>query len=89
VLDDWGLIALSTQDRADLLEIIDDRLHARSTVICSQLPVDTWHTYLAEPTLADAILDRIVHHSHRIVLKTKGESLREILPPAGTRSSRS
>jgi DNA replication protein DnaC len=89
VLDDWGLIALSTQDRADLLEIIDDRLHARSTVICSQLPVDTWHTYLAEPTLADAILDRIVHHSHRIVLKTKGESLRETLPPPGTPSSRS
>lgn len=43
ILDDWGLIALSTQDRADLLEILDDRLNARSTVICSQLPVDTWH----------------------------------------------
>jgi DNA replication protein DnaC len=51
------LIALSTQDRADLLEILDDRLNARSTVICSQLPVDTWHSYLGEPTLADAILD--------------------------------
>jgi DNA replication protein DnaC len=81
ILDDWGLIALSTQDRADLLEILDDRLHARSTVICSQLPVPTWHTYLAEPTLADAILDRIVHHSHRVELKTKGASLRETLPP--------
>jgi DNA replication protein DnaC len=82
-LDDWGLIALSTQDRADLLEILDDRLNARSTVICSQLPVDTWHAYLGEPTLADAILDRIVHHSHRIELKTKGESLRESLPLNG------
>jgi len=80
VLDDWGLIALSTQDRADLLEILDDRLNARSTVICSQLPVDTWHAYLGEPTLADAILDRIVHHSHRMELKTEGESLRETLP---------
>jgi len=85
ILDDWGLIALSTQDRADLLEILDDRLNARSTVICSQLPVDTWHAYLGEPTLADAILDRIVHHSHRIELKTKGESLRETLPLNGPR----
>ena len=81
ILDDWGLIALSAQDRADLLEILDDRLHHRSTVICSQLPVPTWHGYLGEPTLADAILDRIVHHSHRIELKTQGESLRDILPP--------
>jgi hypothetical protein len=81
VLDDWGLIALSTQDRADLLEILDDRLNARSTIICSQLPVGTWHSYLGEPTLADAILDRIVHHSHRIELKTQGESLLESLPP--------
>ena len=81
LLDDWGLIALSTQDRADLLEIIDDRHNARSTVICSQLPVDTWHAYLGEPTLADALLDRIVHHSHRIELKPKGESLRKTLPP--------
>jgi DNA replication protein DnaC len=80
ILDDWGLIALSTQDRADLLEILDDRLNTRSTVICSQLPVDTWHTYLGEPTLADAILDRLVHHSHRIELKTQGESLRKTLP---------
>jgi DNA replication protein DnaC len=77
VLDDWGLITLSTQDRADLLEILDDRVNARSTVICSQLPVSTWHAYLGEPTLADAILDRLVHHSHRIELKTKGESMRK------------
>jgi DNA replication protein DnaC len=81
ILDDWGLIALSAQDRADLLEILDDRLNHRSTVICSQLPVPTWHSYLGEPTLADAILDRIVHHSHRIELRTEGESLRDILPP--------
>jgi len=63
------------------LEILDDRLNARSTVICSQLPVDTWHAYLGEPTLADAILDRVVHHSHRIELKTSSESLRKTLPP--------
>jgi DNA replication protein DnaC len=79
ILDDWGLIALSTQDRADLLEILDDRLNVRSTVLCSQLPVDKWHAYLGEPTLADAILDRLVHHSHRIELKTGGDSLRKSL----------
>lgn len=75
-------------DRADLLEILDDRLNTRATVICSQLPVDTWHTYLGEPTLADAILDRLVHHSHRIELKTQGESLRKTLPHPGPSTDR-
>jgi DNA replication protein DnaC len=79
VLDDWGLTALSAQDRADLLEILDDRVNTGSTLIASQLPVDTWHAYLGEPTLADAILDRLVHHSHRIELKVPGESMRK--PP--------
>jgi DNA replication protein DnaC len=77
VLDDWGLTALSAQDRADLLEILDDRVNTRSTLIASQLPVDTWHAYLGEPTLADAILDRVVHHSNRIELKVPGESMRK------------
>ena len=80
VLDDWGLTALSTQDRADLLEILDDRVNAGATLITSQLPVDTWHAYLADPTLADAILDRLVHQSHRIVLKIPGESMRKDEP---------
>ena len=82
VLDDWGLSALSTQDRADLLEIVDDRVNVGSTLIASQLPVDKWHAYLGEPTLADAILDRIVHHSHRIELKIPGESMRRVRTPA-------
>jgi DNA replication protein DnaC len=82
VLDDWGLTALSTQDRADLLEILDDRVNVGSTLIASQLPVDTWHTYLGEPTLADAILDRLVHQSHRIELKIPGESMRKSRPSA-------
>lgn len=81
VLDDWGLTALSSQDRADLLEILDDRVNTGSTLIASQLPVDTWHSYLGEPTVADAILDRLVHHSHRIELKNQGESMRSH-PPA-------
>ena len=80
VLDDWGLTALSTQDRADLLEILDDRVNAGATLITSQLPVDTWHAYLGDPTLADAILDRLVHQSHRIVLKIPGESMRKDEP---------
>ena len=82
VLDDWGLTALSTQDRADLLEILDDRVNAGATLITSQLPVDTWHSYLGDPTLADAILDRLVHQSHRIVLKIPGESMRKDEPVA-------
>jgi DNA replication protein DnaC len=82
VLDDWGLTALSAQDRADLLEILDDRVNTGSTLIASQLPVDTWHAYLGEPTLADAILDRLVHHSHRIELKVPGESMRKTRTPA-------
>ena len=84
VLDDWGLTALSTQDRADLLEILDDRVNTRSTLIASQLPVDTWHTYLGEPTLADAILDRLVHHSHRIHIKIHGDSMRKARAPVAT-----
>jgi DNA replication protein DnaC len=74
VLDDRGLTPMAAADRADLLEIIDDRVGARSTIIASQLPVDQWHAYLGEPTLADAILDRLVHRSHRIELK--GGSMR-------------
>ena len=81
VLDDWGLTALSAQDRADLLEILDDRVNTTSTLVASQLPVDTWHAYLGEPTLADAILDRLVHHSHRIELKVPGESMRKTRKP--------
>ncbi len=82
VLDDWGLTALSVQDRADLLEILDDRVNTGSTLIASQLPMDAWHAYLGEPTLADAILDRLVHHSHRIELKVPGESMRKCRAPA-------
>lgn len=78
VLDDWGLTPLTSQDRADLLEILDDRVHAQSTILAIQLPVETWHAYLGEPTLADAILDRIVHHSHRIPLVVTGDSMRKV-----------
>ena len=75
LLDDWGVNPLTQPERADLLEILNDRVATRSTIITSQLPVEHWHEYLADPTLADAILDRIVHQSHK--LKLKGESLRK------------
>ena len=69
VLDDWGLAPLREQERRDVLEILEDRHATRSTVITSQVPVENWHDYLADPTIADAILDRLVHNAHRIRLK--------------------
>lgn len=75
VLDDWGIAPLSADNRRDLLEILDDRYERKSTLITSQLPVDKWHRYLEDPTLADAILDRVVHNAYRIELK--GESMRK------------
>jgi DNA replication protein DnaC len=78
LIDDWAQCSLTHNDRANLLEVLDDRVNTRSTLITSQLTVDTWHEYLADPTLADAILDRLVHHSHRLDLK--GESRRKLKP---------
>ena len=74
ILDDWGMTPLDQAARHDLLEVIDDRSTSKSTLITSQLPIDHWHAWLNDPTVADAILDRLVHRSHRISLK--GESLR-------------
>lgn len=76
VLDDWGVTPLTDDNRRDLLEILDDRYDCRSTLVTSQIPVDGWHTYLADPTLADAILDRLVHNAHRLSLS--GESMRRV-----------
>ena len=75
ILDDWGLAPLSDSGRRDLLEVLDDRYNTRSTLITSQLPVDAWHAYLADPTLADAILDRLIHNAHKLELR--GDSLRK------------
>ena len=76
ILDDWGLAALDNEQRHDLLEILDDRYQRRSTIITSQLPIAHWHDYLNEATVADAILDRLMHNAHR--LKLKGESMRKV-----------
>ncbi len=69
VLDDWGLAPLQDAERRDLLELLEDRYGTRSTIVTSQLPPAQWHDYLGEPTLADAICDRILHNAHRLVLK--------------------
>ena len=74
VLDDWGLAPLSDADRRELLEILEDRHDLRSTLVTSQLPVEKWHEAIDHPTLADAILDRLVHNAYRVALR--GESMR-------------
>jgi DNA replication protein DnaC len=75
ILDDWGLEPLGPEQRHDLLEIAEERYGRGATLITSQLPVDRWHNVIGDPTLADAILDRIVHNAHRLQLK--GDSLRK------------
>jgi DNA replication protein DnaC len=69
ILDDWALAPVGATDRRDLLEVIDDRTGSRSTLITSQLPIEHWHQWLDDLTLADAILDRVVHNAHRISLR--------------------
>ncbi len=76
IIDDFGLIALTDEQRHDLMEIVDDRHERRSTVIASQLPIDKWHHAIGEPTIADAILDRLVHSAYKISIKSK-ESMRK------------
>ena len=74
ILDDWGTHGLTDQQRLDLLELFEERYQRRSTIITAQLPVSGWHDMIGEPTIADAILDRIVHNAHRIDIK--GDSMR-------------
>ena len=80
IIDDWGPEPLNAEQRRDLLEIVDDRYDRGSLLITSQVPVSKWHEVIADPTLGDAILDRIVHRAHRIELK--GPSLRRQLVAA-------
>ena len=74
-LDDLGMAALTDSERQDLLEVIEDRHGTASTIITSQLPVEHWHEVIGDPTIADALLDRLVHNAHKINLK--GESMRK------------
>ena len=76
ILDDWGLSVLTQGQRIDLLEILEDRNGRGSTIVTSQVPADQWHEVIGDPTLADAILDRLVHNAHRVNMT--GESMRKI-----------
>jgi DNA replication protein DnaC len=69
ILDDWGIGTLAEPQCRDILEVLEDRHDRRATIVASQLPVEHWHQWLADPTVADAILDRLVHRSYRLVLK--------------------
>ena len=75
ILDDWGPDRLTASQRRDLMEIVEDRYGMASTLITSQVPIDTWHEVIDEPTFADAILDRLVHNAYRIGLD--GQSMRK------------
>jgi DNA replication protein DnaC len=75
VLDDWGLTPMTAAGCRDLLEILEDRHNLHSTLITSQSPVEEWHNYLGDPTVADAILDRLIHNAYRLTMK--GESMRK------------
>jgi len=74
LIDDWGLAPLGELERRDLLEVLEDRYGRRATLVTSQLPVEHWHDVIGDPTFGDAILDRLVHHAHRLTLK--GQSMR-------------
>jgi DNA replication protein DnaC len=78
VLDDWGLAKFTPENQRDLLEILEDRYAARSTLVTSQIPIEKWHDILGDPTFADAILDRLVHNAYK--LKLKGASMRKNQP---------
>jgi DNA replication protein DnaC len=86
ILDDWGPESLTPEQARDLLEIIEDRYDKGSLIITSQVPVDRWHDMIGIPTLADAILDRIVHNAYRVDLS--GESLRKPASPPKSNSSK-
>lgn len=81
VLDDWGLAPFSDDQRRDLFEILEDRYDLRSTLVTSQLPIPKWHALIGDPTLADALLDRLLHNAHKLTLK--GESMRKKITKSG------
>lgn len=83
ILDDWGLATMTSEQGRDILEIVDNRHGRASTIVTSQLLVENWHDVIPDPTVADAVLDRLVHTAHRLTLK--GESLRKPLAKAAKR----
>jgi DNA replication protein DnaC len=85
LLDDWGLYPTSLEESRDLLELIDSRYEQRATAIASQLPLEQWHQWFPDATVADAVLDRLVHHAHRLTIQ--GESWRKVLPTPAPRAT--
>jgi DNA replication protein DnaC len=77
VIDDWGLAKLGDKERRDILEVLEDRHGITSTIIASQIPTEKWHDTIGDPTIADAVMDRLVHNAHMINMK--GESMRKLL----------
>jgi len=77
IIDDWGMSPLTDIGKRDILEIMEDRHNVRSTIISTQYPVSEWHQLIDDPTLADAICDRLVHNAYQLTLK--GESMRKLM----------
>lgn len=77
VIDDWGLAKLGEKERRDILEVLEDRHGITSTIISSQIPIEKWHDIIGDPTIADAVLDRLIHNAHIITMK--GESMRKMM----------
>ena len=89
ILDDWGLVPCTQAESREILDLVEDRYNLSSCIIVSQVPVDHWHKLLADPTMADAILDRLVHNSYKIALR--GDSMRRLrsslTPDAGSKTT--
>lgn len=79
VIDDWGLAKLGDKERRDILEVLEDRHGITSTIVASQIPTDKWHDTIGDPTIADAVLDRLVHNAHMITMSLKAESMRKLM----------
>lgn len=79
VIDDWGLAKLADKERRDILEVLEDRHGISSTIVASQIPTEKWHDTIGDPTIADAVLDRLVHNAHMITMSMKAESMRKLL----------
>lgn len=78
IIDDWGLSNFSDSDRRDMLEIFEDRYNVRSTIVATQYPIDTWHDVIGDPTIADAICDRVIHNAHKIKINSI-DSMRKLM----------
>jgi DNA replication protein DnaC len=85
IVDDWAMAPLADSERRDFLEVCDDRYSTRSTILTSQVPLKLWHDQIGDPTIADSILDRLVHNAHRIELE--GPSMRKSQTPKSDSSS--